>query len=181
MLIVLTGKTASGKDTVMTKLLLKYPKSERIISTTSRELRQGEKNGIDYKFISREEFEKKIKSGDFLEYVEYGGNLYGTEKSQIEKSKFLTVFWRIDPSMAGKVKDLIKNIKLLVIYLTVSDEVVLQRLKRRHLGDAEINKRLSDDKNMWSQYKNTYDFVVENIPGQLENTVAGIAKIIDNS
>lgn len=176
MLIVLTGKTASGKDTVMAKLLEKLPNFQRIITTTSRPARAGEKDGIDYNFISKEEFERKINNGDFIEYVEYGGNLYGTEKNQLDLGENL--IWRTDPSWAGKIKNVIKDRKILVIYLTVSDEVVLKRLQERGLSQQETDKRMADDQDFWQKYKDNYNFVVENVPGKLDETLDRIMQII---
>ncbi len=175
MLIVLTGKTASGKDTVMSKLLEKIPGLERVVSTTSRSIRSGETNGVDYNFISKGEFKEKIDNNEFLEYVEYGGNFYGTEKPQLASDQNL--IWRIDPSMAGKVKLQVKSKKIKVIYLTTDDETVLQRLKERGLGEEEIEKRMQDDAKFWQEYKDSYDFVVENIPGKLNETVNEIYNI----
>ncbi|MBI2334871.1 hypothetical protein HYU96_03640 [Candidatus Daviesbacteria bacterium] len=176
MLIVLTGKTASGKDTIMSKLLAKYPQMKRVVTTTSRSPRENEQNGVDYHFISEEDFRKKIDNGDFLEYVEYGGNLYGTEKKGLENTGDL--IWRIDPSRAGKIKD---TLPAVVIYVTTSDDVVLQRLKDRNLTDEEIQKRMDEDQKFWEQYKNSYDFVVENVPGKLDETLEKIYSIIDSA
>lgn len=168
-MIVLTGKTASGKDAVLEKLLLKIPHLKRVITTTSRDPRPGEVNGVDYNFISEDAFREKIENGEFLEYVEYGGNFYGTPKTQLENGNNLV--WKIDPSMAGKVKDAV------VIYLTVDDEVVLQRLKERGLSEEEIAKRMQDDKIFWQQYKDNYDYVIENVPGKLDETVEKIKQL----
>jgi len=155
----------------MARLLKKFPGFKKVITTTSRKPRAGEVQGHDYNFISEEDFRKKIKDGDFIEYVEYAGNLYGTEKNQLISKDSL--IWRIDPSRAGKVKGL-------VIYLTVSDEVVLQRLKKRGLSQEEITKRMQEDQEYWQQYKDKYDFVVENIPGQLDQTIDKISRIIES-
>jgi guanylate kinase len=176
-LIILTGKTASGKDTVISKLLSRLPEFKKILTTTSRAPRNGEQDGIDYHFISRDEFEQKIQNGEFLEYVEYGGNLYGTEKSLFRSHNGL--IWKIDPSRAGKVRELISE-PLVVIYLTVSDDVVLERLQRRGLSQEEIEKRMADDKSMWEENKASYDFVVENIPNELAKTVDKIVEIVEN-
>lgn len=175
MLIVLTGKTTSGKDTVMAAVLAKFPNLKRVVSTTSRAPRKMEKNGIDYNFVSRQEFEKKIEQGEFLEHVEYGGNLYGTEKSQILENQ--DMIWRIDPGRAGQIRELI-DIPVKVIYLTVDDFVVLERLKKRGLSAFDIEKRMAEDKKYWEQYKDNYDFVIENIPGKLDQTIDRIVKII---
>lgn len=174
-MIVLTGKTASGKDTVLKRLLSRFPSLKRVVTTTSRNPRPGEKEGIDYFFISKEVFKKRIENGEFIEYVEYGGNLYGTEKRRLISDSNL--IWRIDPSRAGRIRELIST-KVLVIYLTVSDEIVLQRLKKRGLSQEEIDRRMAEDRGFWQKYQSAYDFVVENVPGELAGTVDKISKII---
>lgn len=181
-LIILTGKTASGKDTIKAALLQKYPQLRKVTTTTSRKIRLGEKNGVDYYFISRQEFEDKIKQGVFLEYVEYGGNLYGTTKSELQHTlDDHDVIWKIDPSRAGKIRDLGKiNQQIMVIYLNVSDGVVLQRLKDRGLADLEIKRRMQDDKRIWQKYHQNYDHVVENVPGKLNETIQKIVNLIDS-
>ena len=170
LLIVLTGKTASGKDTIASKL----PNFKRVITTTSRSPRRSEINGKDYLFLTKQEFENKIKQGEFFEYVTYGGNLYGTFKKELEQSGDL--LWRIDPSRAGQIKNVLQD--ALVIYITCDDEVILQRLKKRGLKDTEIQKRMSDDTKIWQQYKDKYDFVIENVPGKLDDTISKVCQII---
>ena len=179
MLIVLTGKTASGKDTVKSILLKKYPNFKRVITTTSRTPRFNEKDGVDYHFLTRKEFENKVKNNDFLEYVEYGGNLYGTQKIELEQTLNQDTLWKIDPSRAGKIKEMFKN--ALVIYINASDDVILQRLKNRNLSETEIQQRMADDQRIWDQYKDNYNFIVENISGKLDEAVDKITKIIDSN
>ncbi len=190
-LIVLTGKTASGKDTVMDRLMNILPNLKRVVTTTSRKPRNNEKNGVDYYFISEAEFRQKISQEDFIEYVSYGGNLYGTGKTEITDNSDKDLIWRIDPSRAGQIKELIEDsfdLKLTqdllkrttVIYLTTTDEVVLERLKRRGLTKQEIETRMEEDQRFWQQFKNKYDFIIENIPGKLNETVAKITQIIEN-
>ncbi|MDP3973239.1 MAG: hypothetical protein Q8P92_00205 [Candidatus Daviesbacteria bacterium] len=189
MLIILTGKTASGKDTIKQRILHKFPDVKRVITTTSRAPREGEQQDIDYHFISREGFQKKIDAGDFIEYVEYGGNLYGTTKIELDKTLDENLLWKIDPSRAGEIRDfirrsfpsdqasrLVKNI--LVIYITTSDEVILERLRRRNLSSNEIEKRMMDDLKIWHKYQRNYDYVIENVPGKLDETVDKIFHII---
>lgn len=190
-LIILTGKTASGKDTVMAKLMQKFPELKRVVTTTSRSPRNGEINGVDYNFISEPSFKQKIKSGDFIEWVEYGGNFYGTEKSQILNNLNSALIWRIDPSRAGQIRQFIKNSfdqnmtedllkRVLAIYLTVSDAVILERLKKRGLKQEEIKRRMDEDRRFWEEYRDNYDFVIENIPGKLNETLDRIIGIIEN-
>lgn len=191
MLIVLTGKTASGKDTLKDILMSKYPNLKKVITTTSRAPRRGEKDGIQYHFLlSRKEFQTRAENGDFIEYVEYGGNFYGTQKKDIQQYLNQDLLWRIDPSRAGEIRDFLKRAfadevaselikNLIVIYITTSDKVVLERLKKRGLSDEEIQKRMVDDKKIWEQNNQNYDYVIENIPGKLNETVDKILKILD--
>lgn len=190
LLIILTGKTTSGKDTIMARLLSKYPDLKRVISTTSRPIRDNEKNGVDYYFVTEAEFNRKRQNGDFIEYIEYGDNLYGTEKSQLVRALGASLIWRIDPSRAGQIRQFIVNsfdpvtanqllINLILIYLNVDNAVILQRLKSRGLPEKEINLRLQEDLIYWEKYKNRYDYVIENIPGRLDDTLKQISQIIE--
>lgn len=175
-LLILTGKTASGKDTIIKKVLEKYPNFKKVLTATSRHPRKEEINGLDYNFISEAEFREKIDKGSFLEYVEYGGNFYGSEKSQINEAEDL--IWKIDPSMAGKAKDVFPN--SLVIYINCDNGTVLARLNARGLSKEEIEKRMLDDQAFWGLYQDKYDYVVENIPGDLESSLSQIYRIIDS-
>lgn len=190
-LIVLTGKTASGKDTIKLKLLSKYPNLKKVLTTTSRNIRPNETDNIDYHFLTRTEFEARIKNNEFVEYVEYGGNLYGTYKKELEQALQTATLWKIDPSRAGEVRDFIKRSfskevaeqllkRVVVIYINTQDDIILQRLKNRGLNEEEIQKRMDDDKAIWQKYQNFYDFVIENVPGQLNQTLDKVFSIIEN-
>lgn len=81
MLIVISGPSGCGKDTVVKELMKNNNNLWLSISCTSRQPREKEINGKDYFFLTKEEFEAKIKTNDLLEYAEYAGNYYGTPKS----------------------------------------------------------------------------------------------------
>lgn len=190
MLIVLTGPTASGKDTIMQKLMDEYPNLQRVITTTSRAPRQSEEKEIDYHFISESEFRKKIDEGQLIEYVKYGDNFYGTYKIEILSKLDKDTIWRIDSSRAGQIKQFIKQSfepevaekllkQVLVIYIFVSEEEIRERLKRRPLSEKEINSRLKQDSWDWIKYKENYDFIVENPEGKLDEAILEIKQIIE--
>lgn len=191
MLIILTGKTASGKDTIRSAIFKKFPNLKKVITVTSRALRRNDVMGVDYHFLTRDEFETRAKDGDFAEYVEYGGNLYGTLKKDLESALKHDTLWKIDPSRAGEVRNFIKRSfspgvaselikRVVVIYISTPDEVILERLKRRGLSDDEIQKRMSDDRKIWQKFQNSYDFMVENVPGKLDETINKVITIIEN-
>jgi len=82
-LIVLTGPSGVGKGTLMRLLLSRHPELNYSISATTRPPRRGEVDGKDYYFISRSEFQRLIEKGEFLEWAEFAGNLYGTPRQPV--------------------------------------------------------------------------------------------------
>ena len=87
MLVVLSGPSGSGKDTVLIEFLQNNPQIKKSISMTTRQARDGEIDGKDYYFVSDEEFDKNIESGNLLEWAEFVGNRYGTPKDKVEKMR----------------------------------------------------------------------------------------------
>ena len=85
-LIVVSGFSGAGKGTLMKELLKKYPDDYALsISATSRKPREGEQEGVEYFFKTREEFEKMIEGEELVEYAQYVGNYYGTPKAYVEE------------------------------------------------------------------------------------------------
>jgi guanylate kinase len=85
LLVVLSGPAGSGKSSLVTNLIERNPgKARRAITATTRAPRPGEKDGVDYYFLARDEFNRMIDDGEFLEYTEFNNNLYGTPKRPLE-------------------------------------------------------------------------------------------------
>ena len=82
---VITGPSGVGKGTLITKLLDRVPGLELSVSATTREPRDGEVDGRDYHFLSREEFDERVDADDFLEFATYSGNRYGTLRSEVRR------------------------------------------------------------------------------------------------
>jgi guanylate kinase len=82
---VITGPSGVGKGTLIRELLQRVPDLELSISATTREPREGEKNGRDYHFLTREEFDRQVEKEDFLEFATYSGNRYGTLRTEVER------------------------------------------------------------------------------------------------
>ena len=109
-LVVISGPSGAGKDTVVERYVGENKDNAWVsVSCTSRDMRPGDKEGVSYYFISREEFENKISNGDFLEYAEYNGNYYGTPKEHIEDKlkNGIDVILVIEVQGALKVKELV--------------------------------------------------------------------------
>ncbi len=188
MLIVLTGPSASGKDLVMTELLKMQPSLSRVITTTTRHKRSGEKNGVDYYFVPKDEFERKIKKGEFIEYVQYAGSDYGTTKKEIAKvRRGHDIIWRIDSSRAAYIEDFIRGSfrneaddllrRTVVIYLSASEENRRKRLRERGTTDQGIEERLKQDRELWKQLGRRFKNILDN-NGDIKTTLDNACKII---
>ena len=138
-LIIISGTTCAGKGTVIKKLLERNKNMVLSLSYTSRPIRKGEVDGIDYKFISHEEFERKIKNGDFLEYakVRYG-EYFGTPKENIENllGAGKDVILEIDVQGAKQIKEKLPE-TILIFIMAPSMEEVKRRIKARGAETAE--------------------------------------------
>ena len=84
-LFVLSAPAGTGKTTLVNKLVEEYPNIVRSISFTTRKPRKNEVEGVDYHFVTEEEFEKRVREGDFLEHAKVYNAYYGTSKSQVEE------------------------------------------------------------------------------------------------
>jgi guanylate kinase len=82
---VITGPSGAGKGTLIRALLARMPELEHTISATTRERRPGEEDGREYHFLTAEDFQRRIDAGEFLEWVDYVGNRYGTLRSEIDR------------------------------------------------------------------------------------------------
>lgn len=126
------------------------------ISTTTRPIRPGEKNGVHYFFVSPEEFQKKIDAGDFAEWAEVHGNRYGTSKSTIENlfQQGKNVLFAIDVHGAMNLAKLYPSRTVLIFLHPPSMEILEERLRQRK-GEtaASIEKRLRNAYNEleWSK------------------------------
>jgi guanylate kinase len=137
-LIVISGPSGAGKGTVISKLLEKNKDLWLSISATSRKPRGKEKDGVEYYFLSEEDFEKKIDEDYFLEYAKYQDNYYGTPKSTIidKLREGIDVVLEIEIQGAAKIKELIPE-ALFIFILPPTEKELLKRLIGRNTEDSE--------------------------------------------
>ena len=160
--IVLSGPSGVGKGTIC-NVLLNELDAWYSVSMTTRNIRDGEVDGVNYYFVSREEFENRIENGKLLEYNIYNGNYYGTPKDKIlEKlDEGVNVFLEIDVNGAFNVKKLFPD-ALLIYIAPPSIEVLRERLIGRGTEDvATIEKRLKIAEEELKRV-DFYDYVIVN-------------------
>ena len=141
-LIVVSGPSGAGKSTLIRAALDTIPELAYSVSATTRKPRPGEVNGRDYIFLSREEFERWIEAGYFLEWAEYSGNLYGTPSHRVEKmlESGLSVILEIELQGARKVHAE-RPEAVMVFVRTPSIEETRRRLEGRATETSEALER----------------------------------------
>lgn len=144
-MIVLAGASASGK-TEVAKLLAKKYGIVKIITTTTRDMRVGEVDKRDYFFITKDEFERKIQAGDFVEYTFYNGNLYGSTKDQIADNKCVV----IDPAGLRSYIAL-NNPTIMTFFLEADEETRRKRMLERGDGEEKVNSRIAHDRELFKK------------------------------
>lgn len=162
-LIIISGTTCAGKGTVIKKILERHNDIVLSISYTSRAKRDYETDGVEYYFVTREEFERKIENGDFLEYNEYAGNYYGTPRKEVVE-KLETgkdVILEIEVNGAKAIKEKYPE-TVLIFIMAPSMEEVLRRIQMRGAENTEqILARFKTAYNEINQVPN-YNYVVVN-------------------
>ena len=178
LLVVVSGPAGSGKGTVNGKLL-QFPEYAFSVSATTRAPRPGEAHGVNYYYITKDEFESRIANGEMLEYTNYCGNYYGTPLREaievLESGRNLIL--EIEVEGALNVKRLYPE-ALLIMLLPPSFAVQEARLRGRGTETEEkICERLERTRFELSQI-NEYDYVVYNYDGQSDDCVEQIRAIV---
>lgn len=178
LLIVISGPAGVGKGTVVGKLLERNPNIKLSISKTTRKPRPGEKEGVNYFFVSRQQFEDDIKNDNLLEYAEYNNNYYGTPKDFVLETlkKGFDVILEIETQGALKVKSTFED-AVLIFILPPSMEELYKRLKKRATEtEDEIEARLNIARGE-IRLLPKYDYCVVN--DDVDKAVEAIEKIIE--
>lgn len=179
LLIVVSGPSGAGKDTICHKLIKENSNIWMSVSMTTRKPRPLEKEGVDYFFVSSEEFENKINDNTFLEYASYNDNYYGTPKDKVEEklNEGKDVILVIDINGAINIKKIIPS--ALFIFIMPPD---METLKNRLIGRKTESKdkvvqRFMTAYNEVNNYKK-YNYVVVN--DKVEDAVNKVKSIIQS-
>jgi len=178
-LIIISAPSGGGKTTLVNYIVKEIPFVKYIPTCTTRQKRKGEVDGIDYIFLSKEEFLKKIENDEFLEYAVVHGRYYGT----LKESVFEAIKDGYDPILVIDVQGM-KSVKerlegkidiTTIFIIPPSIDELIKRLKMRGESNEEIEKRLKSLEKELPQWKN-YDYIIVN--DDLEKAKENLKSII---
>ena len=177
-LIVISSPSGGGKGSIIAGLLKNDNKSRWLsVSTTSRKIRENDIPGVTYNFVSKEEFEEKIKQGYFIEYTNYVGNYYGTPKKYIQEklNEGIDVILEIEIEGASNIKKIIPE-AIFIFIMPPSLKTLVKRLKARN---TDTNDKILE--RFHTAYKEInevtkYNYVVVN--DDLEDAIQKVEAII---
>ena len=177
-LLVLSAPSGGGKTTIAKNLLQARDDLAYSVSATTRPRREGERDGVDYHFLARDEFLRRVEAGEFLEWATYAGNLYGTLRSEIDRiiGRGRTAVLDIEIEGARQIRTSFPN-SLHVFVLPPSADVLIGRLAGRNTEPAEVIReritRAADELAAVAEY----DYAILN--EDLVLAVAQVAAILD--
>ncbi|MDQ6720359.1 MAG: guanylate kinase [Candidatus Dormibacteraeota bacterium] len=177
LLVVISGPSGVGKDTIIQRLLELDPNLKYSVSCTTRAPRPGEVDGVNYSFVSRERFEELLAQGHFLEHASYDGNLYGTPAAPVEAARAAgqDIVLKIEVQGALQVRKRAPDAIFIFIAPPTNEELA----RRQELRSSETRQDMTERRRIAEKemtYARDYDHVVVN--DDLDRAVADVLAII---
>ena len=180
LLIVISGPSGVGKDTVVQHMKRRGLPFHFVVTANTRPIREHEEHGVDYFFVSKEEFARMIEENELIEYAVVYGDYKGIPKQQVREAldSGKDVIMRLDVQGAETVRKLAPE-ALLIFLTTESEEELVKRLKARKTEtQAELALRIATARKELKRVE-SFDYVVFNHEGELDETVDIVSAIID--
>lgn len=179
-LLIITGPSGVGKDTIMNRLV-EFTQYSKLSAFTTRDKREGEKNEIDYRFVSNEQFDEINNSTPMFDVIEVEGKRYGTPMSDFEEIVQSSSF-KIMHLAIGSALSLKKQLQgvTIICLLPPSASDIAYRLKNRGMNNSQVRSRLNDDPNDLSLAQFT-DYVLINEHGKIDKTVNNILTFLKHN
>jgi guanylate kinase len=173
---VVTGPSGAGKGTLIQLVLPRFPDLAPAVSATTRAQRPGEQDGVHYHFLSPEEFQAKVEADEFLEYVDYVGNRYGTLRSEIDRLRAAGKAPLLELETEGALRVKRREDLAVTIFVTAPVDELERRLRKRATeSSGAIGERIETARRQL-ELQGQFDFVVEN--DDRERAAEALAAII---
>ena len=179
-LFIISGPSGVGKDSVLEKLKSQYPDARYVVTATSRAMRAGERDGTHYRFLDRDDFERQIADGQFLEHALVYDNLYGVPRQDIVDGLAAGqhVIVKVDVAGAHTLRTLIGN-TVSIFMLPESMDALLNRLRARKTEDPEILAKRFRTAAAEIDRAGEFDYIVFNRGGRMAETVTALCSVIE--
>ena len=180
LMVVISGPSGVGKDTVLEQMKLLPRQWHYIVTATTRPKRQGERDGVDYFFMSLEEYAETYEEGGFLESAEVYGRYYGVPKSQADEAmnRGMDVIVKTDVQGAMTLRSKIDNALLIFIAPPSSQELGRRLRERKSEAEEDLQRRI-ETANSEMLMQDEFDYVVVNYDNKVEDVVTEIDRIIE--
>ena len=172
---VITGPSGVGKGTLIRALRERVPELELAVSATTRDPRAGERDGVDYHFLSDEEFEDRVRRGDFVEHARYSGRRYGTLRQELERRAGRPVLLEIEVQGARQVREAMPEV-VQVFIAPPSEEALRTRLIGRGTDSPEQVQARLDTAREELEAQGEFGHVVVN--DRLEAAVTELERLV---
>lgn len=178
LLVVVSGPSGVGKDATLKRMQARNMPFHFLVTTTTRERRPTEVEGVDYHFATKQEFQAKLERGDFLEHANVYGNLYGNSKRDIQSAlaRGSDVLMRIDVQGAATIRSKVDGAIFIFLVSTVQ-ELEARLRARKTESEAALKTRLDLAANELQEYVH-FDYCLPNHDSRLEETVDDIIAIM---
>jgi guanylate kinase len=179
LLIIISGPSGVGKDTVLAKMKQSRRLLHYVVTATTRPQRPAEKNGLDYHFVSEEQFKRMIETGQLLEWANVYGNLYGVPKGQVQQAlaQGLDVVVKVDVQGAATIKNILPQAVFIFLTPPSLDELERRLRERKTESTEELKLRMETTRGELDSLP-LFDYVVVNHQDRLDSTIAQIDAII---
>ncbi len=176
-IIAISAPSGSGKTTIVRRVLKDIPELVFSVSATTRKRRKDEREGVDYYFISEEEFKEKIENNEFIEWEKFYDYYYGTYKKTVDNaiSDGKSIILEVDVKGALSLKNIYPDAVLIYIVPPSFDELVSRLVKRKTEDKVDLEKRIERAK-MELGLKDKFDYFIDNI--ELDKATLEAEKLI---
>jgi len=179
LLIIISGPSGVGKDATLARMKKAGLLFHYVVTATTRPKRPGEKDGVDYRFLSEDQFHQMAETKQFLEWAKVYGNYYGVPKEEIKEAlkRGQDVIVKVDVQGAATIKQILPD-AVFIFLIPPSTEELANRLKRRQSQpSAELNLRLNKAREEMESLS-LFDYVVVNYTDKLDLAVSQINAIV---